>query len=133
VWESFSSNCVLEDGGMPAGDGGHDKGHLDGSVAATSCSACGADELCIVNIQVGGAIATRGDGGAIICHNGGSGPNCTHQSFACANLPATCGATATCACASQLCTESYMCSASDSGLYSSGGPGPVLVCQQDDP
>jgi hypothetical protein len=109
-------------------------GDLDGSISASSCEACGASELCIVNIQVGGAAATRGDGGTIVCHNGGSGPNCTHQTFECANLPVGCDGVPTCACGSQLCNSGYRCQQEgDGGLYTAGGPGPILTCQQDDP
>ncbi len=129
-----TTGTCTPDAGHLDGSPGHldgSVGHLDGSVSATSCAQCGADELCLVNIQVGGAVATQGDGG-IICHNGGSGPNCTHQSFGCANLPASCGGTPTCGCASQLCSDGYQCTSADSGLYTSGGPGPILVCEQED-
>lgn len=102
------------------GDAGSDGG-LDGADGGgMSCSpACSTTSVCVGTGVEGGAVIVANDAG--VCpagsHPSGVGALCAHDlSFACKPIPAACGGTVTCACASSLCPTSYVCGGPSDGV-----------------
>jgi hypothetical protein len=108
------------DGTGGAGDGGSDGGSAGADGGGMSCSpACGPTSICVGTGTEGGAIIIANDAG--VCpagsHATGPGSFCTRDlSYACQPIPAGCGGTVTCACASSLCPTLHMCRGPSDGV-----------------
>ncbi|HVR62138.1 MAG TPA: hypothetical protein VMU50_09575 [Polyangia bacterium] len=102
------SGAAGSDGGSAGADGG------------MNCSpACDTISICVGTGTEGGAIIVANDAG--VCpagsHPAGISNICARDlSFACKPIPAACGATVTCACASSLCPTSYHCGGPSDGV-----------------
>ncbi len=103
-------------GGSGSGTGGSGQG---GSGAMTCTPACGSGSVCVGSGTVGGALIRPDDAGVCPTGRHASGDICvTELAYACMIIPAGCGGTVTCECASTLCPASHACQPS----------GPVLTC-----
>ena len=106
---------VTSSGGHTGAGGIAVDGGPDGMMASSSCNpACGGGSVCVGSGTQGGAVFFP-DGG--VCSPGRHVSNgfCVQDlSFACKPIPNGCNGTATCACASSLCTAGS-CSAPSAG------------------
>ena len=93
-------------GGSGTGTGG--TGGQGGGGGMTCSPACGSGSVCVGTGIEGGALFMPDDAG--VCPSGrhSSGNTCvTDLAYACMTIPAGCGGTVTCACASSLCPASH--------------------------
>jgi hypothetical protein len=114
--------CGSSSGGSDGG-GGHGgstgTGGSGGTGGDTCSPACGAGSVCVASGVQGGVVVLVNDAGT--CPSGyhptGNG-SCTQDlAYACMQIPAGCGGTVTCTCASSLCAG-RMCDGYSGGLLS---------------
>ena len=104
-------------GGSGTGTGG--SGGQGGSGAMTCSPACGSGSICVGTGTEGGALIMPNDAG--VCPSGRhlSGNFCASDlAYACMTIPAGCGGTVTCACASSLCPALHSCQEPSGGILS---------------
>lgn len=102
-------------GGSGTGTGG--SGGQGGGGGMTCSPACGSGSICVGTGIEGGALFMPDDAG--LCPSGRhpSGNICeTDLAYACMPIPAGCGGTVTCACASSLCPASHACQGPSGGI-----------------
>jgi hypothetical protein len=93
-------------GGSSASDGGQ-----------TCSPACGSGSICVGSGTEGGAVIMPNDAGVCPAGRHLAGNACVNDlSYACKAIPAGCGGTVTCTCASSLCPTSYMCQGPSNGV-----------------
>ncbi len=114
-----SSTLRVHDGGAGAG-GATGSGGNGGSGGSMTCiPACGSGSVCVASGTEGGAIIAASDAG--VCPSGthatGSENRCTQDlAYSCMLIPAACGSTVTCACASSLCSQLHICQGPSAGI-----------------
>ena len=120
-----SSSLGSNDGGGSGGSGtgtggsgGQSGSDGSGGSGGMTCSpACGSGSVCVATGIEGGALFMPDDAG--VCPSGRhlSGNLCvTDLGYACMTIPAGCGGTVTCACASSLCPSSHACQGPSGGI-----------------
>ena len=106
--------------GGQGGLGGHGgQGGQGGGGTMTCAPACGGGSICVATGTEGGALIMPNDAG--VCPSGRHlvGNNCiTDLSYACMTIPAGCGGTVTCTCASSLCPTGHSCQEPSGGILS---------------
>jgi hypothetical protein len=121
VQASCSSTQGSSDaGGTGGGQGGQGGEGGQGGGGDLTCSpACGSGSICVATGTEGGALIMPDDAG--VCPTGRhlSGNFCASDlAYACMTIPAGCGGTATCACASSLCPALHSCQEPSGGILS---------------
>jgi hypothetical protein len=102
-------------GGSGTGTGG--SGGQGGSGAMTCSPACGSGSICVGTGTEGGALFMPDDAGVCPTGRHPSGNICvTDLAYGCMTIPAGCGGTVTCACASSLCPASHACQGPSDGI-----------------
>jgi hypothetical protein len=102
-------------GGNGTGTGG--SGGQGGNGGMTCSPACGSGSICVGTGIEGGALFMPNDAGVCPAGRHLSGNICENDlAYACMPIPAGCGGTVTCACASSLCPASHSCQGPSGGI-----------------